>query len=175
MLQQKSYILDPIKAAKDGQELDKRFSLTQLSRLHECVVEKAYPFTLTGAFSFEHNKALLDAEIEGVVTLICQRTLEMFDHEIKVTVKLGFVEDDRFFKGFPEAYEAYIYQDQQIDLLEVIEQEIMLNIPMIPKTTLKDCQIDQNASYYGVPETDDSKAEGEKSPFSALKELKFKK
>lgn len=173
MLQQKPFILDPIKAAKEGMVLNQTFSFSHLTSLHQCIVDGTYDFQLNLTFHFENNKPLLDGQLAGKVTLLCQRTLEPFEFSFDDRVKLGFITDDRFFKNFPDTYDPYIYKDNQINLIELLEEEILLSIPMIPKKPLNDCQPEQNTSYYGVFETSDTKKQDKPNPFSALKELKF--
>ena len=175
MLQQKPFILDPIKAAKEELTLDQTFTFSHLASLHECVVDGSYDFQLNLKFHFQNNKPTLDGQLAGKVTLICQKTLEPFEFSFDHPVKLGFVTDDRFFKNFPENYDPYIYKDNQINLIELLEEEILLSIPMIPKKTLNDCQAKQNTSYYGVFETSNAEKQDKPNPFSALKELKFTK
>ncbi|WP_151193094.1 YceD family protein [Cysteiniphilum sp. JM-1] len=175
MLQQKPFILDPIKAAKEGMVLNQTLSFSHLSSLHECIVDGTYDFQLNLKFHFENNKPLLDGQLAGKITLICQRSLEPFEFRFDDPVKLGFVTDDRFFKNFPATYDPYIYKDNQINLVELLEEEILLSIPMIPKKSLNDCQAEQNTSYYGVFETSDTEKQDKPNPFSALKELKFTK
>ncbi|WP_440682813.1 YceD family protein [Cysteiniphilum halobium] len=175
MLQQKPFILDPIKAAKEGMVLNQTFSFSHLASLHTCIVDGSYDFQLNFKFHFENNKPLLDGQLAGKVMLICQRTLEPFAFSFDDPIKLGFVTDDRFFKNFPDTYDPYIYKNNQINLIELLEEEILLSIPMIPKKPLNDCQAEQNTSYYGVFETSDSDKQDKTNPFSALKKLKFTK
>ena len=175
MLQQKNIILDPIKAAKEGLEINKSFTFSNLSKLHHCIVDASYSFDLFAKFDYQNRKPLLDAKLLGQIRLICQRTLEPFEYVFNHDIKLGFITDDRFFKNFPSDYEPYVYQDNQINLIHLIEEEILLLIPLIPKKPLNDCQVEKNASYYGVLKTGDEKKQDKPNPFDALKELKFTK
>ncbi|WP_116962956.1 YceD family protein [Fastidiosibacter lacustris] len=175
MSQQKTNHLNPIKSAKENLVIDKTFVFSNLDTLHDCVIKGEYSFHFSGNFSCQHEKTLLDGKVTGNVELICQRTLEPFTFNIESDIKLGFVTDDRFFKNFPDDYEPYIYKDNQIDLTHLIEEEVLLCIPMIPKKERNDCQVEQNTPYCGVLETGDTEKQDKHNPFAALKELKFNK
>lgn len=175
MSQQKLLILDPVKSAKEALEIHKTFTFSHLSQLHHCIVDGSYDVDFVAKFRYENHKAVVDGRLSGRIMLVCQRTLEPFEYTFDEPVFLGFVTDDRFFKNFPENYEPYIYQDNQINLNELIEEEILLLIPMIPKKPLTDCQGEQNTSYYGVFETSDTEKQDKPNPFAALKELRLTK
>lgn len=171
----KKTLLNLSKAVKDSLIVDENYDLNELHSLNPCISAKEYPFHLKGNFSTENAKMLFTGQLSGTLTLICQRTLDAFPLPINIEIKLGFVTDDRFFKGFPAAYEPYVYDDDQINIKEMIEQEVLLSVPMIPKKPLKDCQGKENTSYYGVSETKGSKSQEKENPFSVLKTLKFDK
>lgn len=173
MLQQKPCILDPIKAAKEELTLNQSFSFSHLTLLHECIVDGSYDFQLNLKFHYESNKPLLDGQLTFKIILICQRTLEPFEFGVNDHIKLGFVTNDQLFKNFPRMYDPYIYKGNQIDLIELLEEEILLSIPMIPKKPLNNCQIKQNDSYCSFFETIDTKNQSKPNPFSVLKKLKF--
>ncbi|WP_119342794.1 YceD family protein [Facilibium subflavum] len=175
MLSQKNKKVNLTTATKTKLTLDESMSLQNLSALNSCIVPGSYHFTLKGQFNTANNKPLLDAALKGQVVLICQRSLEAFDYPINVELKLGFVTDDRFFKDFPEGYEPYVYENEVVDIQALIEEEILLSIPMIPKKERKDCQTQQNTSYYGVLKTSAQKDTVEDNPFAVLKTLKFDK
>lgn len=173
MLQQKTLILDPVKAAKEKLDINNTIIFSNLPQLHPCIVHGSYNFNLITNFRYENHNALLNGKLSGKIILICQRTLETFEYMIDNSLSLGFVTDDRFFKNFPENYEQYIYQNDQINLLELVEEEILLSIPMIPKKTINDCQAIQSKSYCSVFENHNTKSQETPNPFSALKKLKL--
>jgi len=172
MSQQKPLILDPIKAAKEERKIHQTFTFSHLPQLHHCIMDGSYHFDFIAQFRYENHKALLDGRLSGTLMLVCQRTLEPYEYIFDAPLYLGFVTDDRFFKNFPENYEPYVYHDNQINLVELIEEEILLLIPMIPKKPLSDCQDQQNTSYCGVFETSDIEKPDKPNPFAALKALK---
>lgn len=171
MLQQKSFILDPIKAAKEQLTFDKKFRLLNCTSLNQFIKNDDYDFNISGHFYYENHKPLLDGKLIGQLKLICQRTLKLFDFDCSHSIKLGFVTDDRFFTNFPQTHDPYVYENNQIDLIQIIKEEILLLLPMIPKNPLSsNCQIDQNKSYFtttGVQEIE--------APFAVLKNLTVSK
>ena len=133
MSQQNLLLLNPITAAKTALKIQQPFEFTNLSQLNSCIAPGNYTVELEAQFSLQQYKALLTGHLTGDITLLCQRTLDQFNYPVSSKIQLGFVTDDRLFKGFPDHYEAYTYQNEQINLQALVQQEILLAVPMIPK------------------------------------------
>ena len=77
------------------------------------------------------------------------------------------VEDDRLAND--SQYEPFICEDAIIDLREIIQEEILLDLPLVPKKEGSTCKTTKKHSYYSdqenvIPE--------KKNPFEILKKLK---
>lgn len=153
-------------------EVDETYTLKRLHDLSSFILKKNYSFHFTGKFKDEYNKLSLTGYLIGDLHLICQRTLEILSFPIDLTIKLGFVEDDRFFRGFEVGYEPYIYKNNQINMESLIKQEILLALPMVPKNKLEHCGDKEYGSYYISPETKFSDIKAGKKHFSILESLK---
>ncbi|MFZ9034547.1 MAG: YceD family protein [Francisellaceae bacterium] len=164
-----------VKAATDqALRLETDITLDHLSDMNVAIEPGACSFHVKIAFSRFNHKPILSGHIHGRLKLICQRSLEPFCFEIDHDFKLGLVEDERFFKDFPHDAEPFVYENGHLDLMAIVIEEILLSIPMIPKKSLNDCQVNENTAYYGVSEiSDDDKVE-KTNPFEVLKEIKFK-
>ena len=172
-MSQENVLINLNKAVKGAFAFERFFNFENLGELSPYIADTPCQFQISGQFESHQGKPLLSAALHGTLVLICQRTLKTFEFPIDTTIKLGFVSDDRFFKGFPDDCEPFICQNDQIDLREIITQELLLNLPMIPKSPQNDCQVSENASYYSVSETGGTDSLGKDRPFSVLKTLKF--
>jgi uncharacterized protein len=96
---------------------------------------------------------------------------------IKSNSLLAIVESEKQMEYVPDDYEAVIMEEGLIKLYDVIEEEILLSIPIIPKGPLKDCQFSKNGAYYSASKNPEEQLNDieRPNPFAALKGLKDKK
>ena len=73
--------------------------------------------------------------IEGFVFLTCQTTLESFRHEISIDERLVLVDDESALPPIEEESDAedYLVPDGPVDVLELVEDAILLALPMVPR------------------------------------------
>ncbi len=102
--------------------------------------------------------------IEGFVFLTCQRTLDTFRHDISIADRLVLVDSESMLPPIEEEqdHEDYMVADGPIDVLDLVEETVLLALPMVPRKP-------------GL-EAGDGKPEGtpKESPFAALERLKKK-
>ena len=70
-------------------------------------------------------------ELEAVVTLTCQRCLEAYEQPVHSAVKLAFVVSEEEAGQVPEGYEAVPAPNARVDLAEVVEDELLLSLPVV--------------------------------------------
>ncbi|BCD90567.1 hypothetical protein fh0823_07060 [Francisella halioticida] len=87
-------------------------------------------------FSFfeEKKHACIKYAIHGVIKLICQNTLEHFDYDFNVSNSIIIVEDDRL--AADSLNDPFICENSTIDLRDIIKEEIILDLPLVPKKIL---------------------------------------
>jgi len=81
------------------------------------------------------RRMTLSCIIEGFVFLLCQNSLEAFRHEISITEKLVLVDDEARLPAIEEESDAedYLVADDPLDIRDVIEDAILLSLPMVPR------------------------------------------
>ena len=168
---------DTYMAAQKQQTFNDTLHLQGLCQLNDFIVSDQADFLLKLTFSTEQNKVFADGHLSGKIWLECQRSLQAFSVTIDQDLHLRFVTDDRQMDAYDTGYEPYISQDGYIDLWEIVQQEILLNIPLIPKITLNDdCQDTKNGAYYRTDcqeKTDQNTSEKQtENPFAVLQQLK---
>jgi len=142
-----------------------------------------------GEITFELNFGIdefanryVSGKLETKLILVCQRCMENFEYPISVDLALAFIstvaEEDKI-RGL---YESYFYEDgHQIDLHALIEDEIILALPLIAKHEQSDCCMSSELHSDESIETDlnvtkdyeniDPQME-KVNPFEVLKQLK---
>jgi len=104
---------------------------------------------------------------DAALPLICQATLDRFEFPVHVDTNLGFVKDETDDAGLPEGYEAALTDDGMVDPAALIEDELILAIPVVPRKP--DAVIKQPTAG-----PDNEAVDGRPNPFAALTALKRK-
>lgn len=111
----------------------------------------------------------VDVHVQAPLTLLCQRTLEPFVLPVTVDTRLGLIRRERDEAGLPPGSEPLLVAaDGQVHLADVIEDELLLAVPLVPMnpdSSLPDAVLADSA--------DDAAADGQQdNPFAALRGLK---
>mgnify|MGYP000051729119 FL=1 len=78
------------------------------------------------------RRAFLRGDIATVVTLTCQRCLETMELSVQATIDLALVYDEEHAEKLAEDVDYLVAPEQGLVLAEVIEDELLLNIPFTP-------------------------------------------
>jgi len=98
--------------------------------------------------------------------MYCQRCLEPVSIDLDCQVSLALVESEEAASRLPDSMEPLISPDETVDLLELIEDELILALPIVPRHT--SCEPPVDLVDQAPPEA----AESRESPFTVLKDLK---
>jgi uncharacterized protein len=112
-------ILDPIKLGKQAGQLNGELRLADCPRLQE-IADQGDHYYINGT-------------VNAMINVICQRCNEMMPYIIDISFSLSPVVSDERAKRLPAAYEPVPMQDEVVNVHEMIEEEILLALPMIPK------------------------------------------
>ncbi len=85
---------------------------------------------LTVAVDNEGYK-FIEGHVKTVISLQCQRCLEEFDYSLTAEFCLSPVLDEQQAETLPEQYEAVVLEDKHINIEKMIEDEIILNLPLV--------------------------------------------
>lgn len=158
--------IDPFRYAEQGIGLSGTVKLADLQRLS---AEQGDIATVDLQFGVdEQGLPNLRGHLETKLTLQCQRCMEPLIYEIISNFALGIVNTLDEADSLPEHYEPAIAKEGALALRELIEDEIMLNLPIIPRHAPEDCHVK-------LPLTDAGWEEHKgKNPFHVLASLKEK-
>ncbi len=110
--------------------------------------------------------AFLAMRVEGALSLICQRTLEAFEWPVSMSAQLGLIRHEADESGLPPGYEALLVGEGELRLSDVIEDELMLALPIVPTKPGAD---DAEEIVYS---TENAEARAREHPFAALASIK---
>ncbi|PLL93666.1 23S rRNA accumulation protein YceD, partial [Klebsiella michiganensis] len=114
---------------------------------------------------------VLNGDATVSVTLECQRCGKPFPHHVHTTYCFSPVRNDEQAEALPEAYEPIeVNEFGEIDLLALVEDEIILALPVVPVHDSEHCEVSDADMVFGeLPE------EAQKpNPFAVLASLKHK-
>lgn len=106
------------------------------------------------------------------VEFTCQRCMSLYQDSFHPEFTLGVVSNWDLSDRLPKMYEPVLAVNQQLTLSDLIEDEVLLALPIIPKHPLDQCNLSQPV----IEEADSlfSEARDEAHPFRMLKTLKDK-
>ncbi|MBM3360180.1 MAG: hypothetical protein FJY41_01935 [Betaproteobacteria bacterium] len=134
--------IDNIDFSKKSREIRDIIRLSDFKRLQDlCLnLEDSIVFVLRG-FENKYKELCLELSIEGKLSLICQRCSEKLEHTI--FLKSGFLikEETQLTDFEVDDYADYdlIEGSAKMDVLSLIEDEIILSLPVAPKHESDKC------------------------------------
>lgn len=127
-----SGLIDPYKMAKRHLTLQDKVAVASLHRANKLLAsdegEVAYSFD----FSMDPEElCVINGELHGLLTMCCQRCLKNFKREVHCEFVVSPVNNDAEAKLLPSGYEPVIVQDGKFDILELLEDELILGLPIV--------------------------------------------
>ena len=152
--------------AKRELSFTQTYQLGEFPRLANVLSNQSDKVAVKLSFYLEEGKIpCVSGSIELQAELICQRCLEGFKLELRPEFKLAFVTNEQQGQELEADYEISLLEEDELSTIELITDEILLSIPMIP--------MHEHAclEYQDDEELDIEKPE---NPFAVLKTLKTK-
>lgn len=161
------HIDDPFRFADQNLGLAGVVRIKDLSRLNLNYTEGNIYATLKFGVD-EQGIHFLKGHLSTKLVLQCQRCMEPYQYEIISDFALGIVTTLDEADALPELYEPVLTKANRLALRDLIEDEIILNLPIIPKHDPKVCKLKLPSAQ---PIWESGK---EENPFHILKSLKDK-
>jgi uncharacterized protein len=156
--------IDSLDFAGNGRQISGEVPVAELPRLLDMLEnpQGAVKYTVRGGTDKQGNP-LLDISASGSCRLRCQRCLGAMEHAVRIDARL-LLRDQASLDALNDEEEEFdsILADAHLDVLDLLEEEILLSLPIAPRHELGACQ----TAGGGI------KREEEKNPFAALAKLK---
>lgn len=156
-------VINSTEFARNSESLRGGVQVESLGRLQDLLFLNSgtLEYALTGRHD-KDGKLFLNCVITGVLQLRCQRCLGALPYPVRLDSELELVESDPDLSAEDELTDA-IKADPNMDVLALIEDEVLLDLPMAPMHSPEDCQASKD---FGQTKTVKQNA------FSALAALK---
>jgi uncharacterized protein len=131
--------IEPLHLTELDTRLEGDLSLQQMPRLLELIEEKNGVVKVALRFTKNiEGKPIITGQTDTVLVVICQRCLEHMSLPMQVNVQLSPVFGDKA-DQLPDGYEPLVISAEPMELSEIIEDEILLNLPQFPKHDAENC------------------------------------
>ena len=170
--------LDPRKCARQGKQFEGSLPLKQFGRLVDSLADDQGEVKVFLHFHMsEDHRVVLEGHVEANLKMICQRCLDIAELPVRSELSLMGVWTDEQAKALSEEYEPLQLQEEPVDLVPLLEEELLLALPLVPFHPLDACQAQQDFSTESEEEALAAaivaKEEKQSSnPFSVLAKLK---
>ena len=161
--------VDPRKLADREATLEGKLELASLPRLCDPLADTAG--TVQAKFHFardEQKTVVIRSELEVEVKMVCQRCLELVALPIRSECEYAVVRVGANTQSLPKGYDVLDVGEEPLELLGLVEEELLLALPIVPAHAPGDCQQPD-----GLDEPEPGEDEVSRSnPFSVLAQLK---
>lgn len=161
--------LDPRKAAEGRRTYEGSIPLARMQRLLPLLAGAVGEVRFSAAFEFDQQaRATIDIEVDAELSLQCQLSLEPYTESIHRRSILGVIGDIAEEALLPENYEPVLVEHGRLALLDLVEDELLLALPQVPRNP----QLDASQFQVSASEEHAAAAEVERvrQPFAGLAE-----
>ena len=174
MRQQLPREIDPFRFAHAGRELEGELALDEMTRLAESLHHTVGQVSVSMKFDIDGTGTpYMHGHFVTTLSLTCERCMQELALPVEIDTMLGLLRHEKLVEGLAEQYEPWIIDgDELTDPASVVEDELILALPLVPKHDY-DC-LPEEAWFSGDKENEE-KADKPASPFAVLAALKSKK
>jgi uncharacterized protein len=161
---------DPRKFADKGTRLEGHLPLSACERLSEYLVDNEGVVNVNLTLRLDEQKRrIVTGTADTTVSVVCQRCLEPMTIDVHADYALAIVHDDEEALHIPDQSDPFmVANDEEISTAELIEDELIVSMPLVSYHDEKDCK---GKSHYSSGDIIEEKP----NPFSILQKLKTDK
>jgi len=160
--------IDPLRLARAGAQLRGRMPMAEMERFALLLAEVPGEAEVAVDFGIDaERRAFMHLRLQAEVMLVCQRCLGPVRHAIEVERLLGVVANESQAEKLPDIYEPLYVTEEPLFLREVIEDELILSLPIVPRHAEGEC-----APAVTAAGTDNEAGAACANPFAVLAGLK---
>ena len=166
-----SIYIEPFSLAKQGMSVERKLAFDGMERLDDLVLGTQGEVDVSLHFGVDAmHYRVMRGNVTAQVMVRCERCLKSMQVEVVADVNVGLVKNHKQAKALPEEYEPLLLEsDEPISLTGLVEDELILSLPIAPRHESKDTCINMD-EYKAGEEAQEEK----KNPFAALAALKEK-
>lgn len=156
--------IEPARLADNAERLEGTLDIAGMDRLAALLEDR--DTVIAFRLSFGRNEAgaiVISGDFSTDITLRCQRCLEALRLHLEKTIRVGGVRNKSEAETLPADLEPMQFEGNRIPLRELIEEEVLLGLPISPVHKPEECS---------ATEMLEELKETKESPFAVLRDLK---
>ncbi|MDH4273588.1 MAG: YceD family protein [Gammaproteobacteria bacterium] len=159
-------VIDPYRLAEAGRELRGQIGLTGMDRLTPGLASQDGQVSVELRFGVDGEKVrYITGHIQTTLKLQCQRCMQPVDVVVDRPVSLGIVPNATDAEWLQPGYEPLIVDTPVVPLAQIVEDELLLAVPMVAAHDPGTCQAN-------VVQEEEPAPVVKESPFAVLARLK---
>ncbi|HSW69326.1 MAG TPA: YceD family protein [Gammaproteobacteria bacterium] len=163
--------VDPFRFSDNSLSLEGKLLIKDMPRLFPSLSSDEGEVVVNLKFGVdEEGIRNVKGHMETCLILQCQRCLESFKYEIIGDFMLAIVRTEKEAERLPERYDPLLVPDLSLILSDMVEDELIINLPIVPMHKIDNCKVKQSLESY----SNDAVTEKE-SPFKNLESLRSKR
>jgi uncharacterized protein len=156
--------VEPVGLADAGRSFRGEIAVGAFERLRPLLADTGGVLKVGLVFRVDERRVrVLEGSIDGEIRLVCQRCLQALAYPLHVQFRLGIVGQEANIDLLPDGYEPLPVSGEPLPMIDVIEDEVLLVIPVAPMHA-GDAVCDSGYRNRPLPEKE--------NPFSILEKLK---
>jgi uncharacterized protein len=161
--------IDPYKSAQRRLVCEGYFEVSGMTRLLAAVDSCSEHINVNVNFAVDElGLVVMSGKGSLAATLTCQRCTEALESTLEIDFSFSPVKNAEAAEELPSYYDAIeLDENGEVNLRELVEDELILAIPLIPRHELKQCQAPADSVWGKLPEEQEKP-----NPFDVLKKLK---
>jgi uncharacterized protein len=126
-----------------GETLRGTIALQGMTRLAACLLDDEGDVDVELEFGIDAQKVrYLRGHLHTTLHLVCQRCLQPLACPLDVAMSLGLLLSEDEAERLPGIYDPYVLDRRTVALKTIVEDELMLALPLVPMHDADRCRID---------------------------------
>lgn len=164
--------VDPFRFAENEISLEGVIPIKDMVRLSPSLGSNEGQVEVHVTFGMdEQGTRFIRGHYSAHVVLQCQRCMETFENEVSGNLLLGMVTAEEAISELPKNYDPIVIKEGSLSIQDVIEEELILSLPIVPMHSTKNCKI---TLPLAVGSTEKVESESE-NPFKVIELLRVKR
>ncbi|MBB1487477.1 YceD family protein [Oceanospirillum sediminis] len=167
--------IEPYKLARDAGFIEGDIPLDKCERVISALADTQGHCHVRLEFDIDPQRIrFIRGKLKGQLMVSCQRCMQPMPIDVDSEFLLAIASSDEAAANLPKQYEPLIVEDEKLELLPVIEDEILLTLPITSYHDEGECSVSSEMLVSGDVEEAQPETKPE-NPFSVLMQLKDKR
>lgn len=165
--------VEPFRYAEQGVSLHGTLSIADMHRLSSSIASNEGDAEIKMTFGVDDQDiSFLRGHVKAQLSLQCQRCMETFSFHVENDFNYALMSDEEDSSNLPEQYDPVVVHHGILMLGEMVEDEIILSLPIVPMHDPKSCKA---KLPFAIVESQQTSNTDQESPFKVIELLKSKR